>query len=97
MHAFLAPLEKEAERQAPSVSRLFKLFIYIPGAVSLQWSDHVDEDNMLLPASAIAEKPAAGLTRDMTGVIYDYTLSSRGLQAGYPGCWSIAAGAMYIY
>ena len=52
---------------------------HIPGAVSLQWSDYVDENSMLLPASAIAEKlGAAGLTRDMTYVIYDDTLASWG-------------------
>ncbi len=52
---------------------------HIPGAVSLQWDDYVDESTMLLSASAIAEKlGAAGLTRDMTYIIYDDTLSSRG-------------------
>ncbi len=52
---------------------------HIPGAISVQWSDYVDENSMLLTESAIAEKlGAAGLTRDMTCVIYDDTLASWG-------------------
>ncbi len=52
---------------------------HIPGAVSVQWGEYVDENKRLLSASAIAAKlGAAGLTRDATFVVYDDTLASWG-------------------
>ncbi len=52
---------------------------HVPGAISLLWSEYVDENNRLLSSTAIAEKLGeAGLTRSMTYIVYDDTLSSRG-------------------
>jgi len=52
---------------------------HIPGAISLKWADYVDESQKLLPVADLQKKlGAAGLSRNMTFVIYDDTLKSWG-------------------
>ena len=52
---------------------------HIPGAISLQWIDFVDDNMGLLAPAAIAAKLGeAGLNSTMTFVIYDDTLASWG-------------------
>ncbi len=52
---------------------------HIPGAISLKWSDYVNEASNLKPVADIEEQMgAAGLSSDMVFVIYDDTTASWG-------------------
>jgi thiosulfate/3-mercaptopyruvate sulfurtransferase len=52
---------------------------HIPGAISLKWSDYVNEDKSLKTTAALEEQLGeAGLSRDKVFVIYDDTTASWG-------------------